>query len=51
MLSETKLDSSFPPAQFYIEGYAKPYILDRDQHGEGIMLFVREGVPSKLLKE
>ena len=50
MLSGTKLDSTFPYAQFYIEGYFKPYILDRDQNGRGIMLFVREGVPSKLLK-
>ena len=25
MLSETKLDSSFPHAQFSIEGYSKPY--------------------------
>ena len=50
MLSETKLDSSFLQVQFYIEGYFKPYRLERDRNGGGIMLFVREKVTSKLLK-
>ena len=50
MLSETKLDLSFPPAQFYIDGQAKPYKLDRDQQGGGYMLFVRIRNPYKLLK-
>ena len=50
MLSETKLDLSFPPAQFYIDGQAKPYKLDRDRQGGGYMLFVRKGIPYKLLK-
>ena len=30
MLSETKLDSSFPHAQFSIEGYSKPYRVEGD---------------------
>ena len=29
MVSETKLDSSFPQAQFRIEGYAPPFRYDR----------------------
>ena len=39
MLSETKLDSSSPHAQFSIEGYSKPYRLDRGQTGGGLILF------------
>ena len=49
MLSETKLDSSFPHAQFSIEGYSKPYRLDRDRNGGGLILFIRKGLLSKLL--
>ncbi len=34
VLTETKLDDSFPTAQFVIEGFATPYRLDRNRHGE-----------------
>ena len=49
MLSETKLGSSFAHAPFSIEGYSKPYRLDRDRNGGRFILFAREGLPSKLL--
>ena len=49
MISETKLDNSFPEGQFLIEGYSKPYRIDRNCHGGGIMLYVRADIPSKLL--
>ena len=42
MVSETKLDNSFPVSQFLIDGYSPPFRLDRDNNGGGIMLFVRE---------
>ena len=29
IITETKLDDSFPEAQFFIEGFLKPYRLDR----------------------
>ena len=38
MISETKLDNSFPDGQFLVEGYSKPYRTDRNCHGSGIML-------------
>ena len=28
MISETKIDKTFPPRQFYIEGFTPPYRLD-----------------------
>ena len=49
MISKTKLDSSFPEGQFLIKGYNAPYIMDRNSHGGGIMLYVREDITSKLL--
>ena len=49
MVSETKLDSSFPQVQFRIEGYAPPFRYDRKSHGGGILLFIREDIPTKLM--
>ena len=48
LISETKVDSSFPTAQFQIEGYAT-YRLDRNTNGGGILLYIREDIPSTLL--
>ena len=47
MVSETKLDESFPVGQFMTEGFAVPYKVDRNANGGGIMLFVREHIPLK----
>ena len=47
MVSETKLDSSFPQAQFRIEGCAPPFRYDRNSHGGSILLFMRENIPTK----
>ena len=32
VLTETKLDNSFPTNQFLIEGYSKPFRLDRNRN-------------------
>ena len=45
--SETKLTKSFPIGQFKVPGYNSVFRLDRDQHGEGIMVFIREDIPVK----
>ena len=50
LISKTKLDDTFPLNQFVLEGFTPPqYRLDRTTHGGGLMLFVREDIPSKLL--
>ena len=49
MNSEIKLDSSFPNAQFYMKSYSKPYKLDRSSKQGGIILYLREDIPSKLI--
>ena len=49
IVSETKLDNSFLVSQFLVDGYTPPFRLDRDNNGGGIMLFVREDIPCKLL--
>ena len=50
MISETKLEQSFPVSQFLIPGFENPIRLDRSSSGGGIMLYIREGIPLKLLK-
>ena len=48
-IQETKLDSSFPSEQFMLAGYSKPYRLDRNREGGGVLIYVREDIPSKQL--
>ena len=48
MISESKIDDSFPDSQFFLDGYSTPYRLDRKRNGGGIMLFVRNHIPSKM---
>ena len=50
MISETKTDETFPSKQFYIEGFTPPYRLDRNCYGGGILVYVREDIPSKLIE-
>ena len=40
LLSETKLDDSFPSAQFYIENFEIRNRSDRDKNGGGLIEFV-----------
>ena len=49
MISETKMYDSFPVGQFFIEGFCTPYRLDRNSKGGGILLHVKEDIPSNLI--
>ena len=40
MVSEAKLDNSFPEGQFLIESFHSPFRFDRNKNGGGIMLYV-----------
>ena len=51
VLTETKMDSSFSDQQIYIEGFCLPFRLDRNIHGGGILIYVREDIPSKALNK
>ena len=50
VLTETKLDKSFPTNQFLIEGFSKPFRLDRNRNGGGLLVYIREDIPCKELK-
>ena len=51
LISETKLDGSFPSAQFLLDGFSKPYRLDRCSNGGGILLYIRDDIPARLLSD
>ena len=49
VVTETKLDSTFPTNKFYINGFTKPYRRNRNRNGRGVLIYIREDVPSKEL--
>ena len=49
MISETKIDDSFPFAHFLIEGFCTPYRFDRNSKGGDILLYDRKYIPSNLI--
>ena len=49
VLTETKIDSSFPNAQFRIDEFSAPFRLDRNKFGGGVLIYVREDIPCKQL--
>ena len=51
LILEIKVYPSFLSCQFLIEDFSSPFRLDRNSSGSGIVLFVREEIPSKLLSE
>ena len=50
MISETKIDESFPLSQFIIDGFSLPYRRDRNAHGGGFLVYFRNDITSKLSK-
>ena len=51
LISETKIDNTFPVSQFYVPGYSVPYRLDRTENGGGIMLYVKKHIPCRILSK
>ena len=49
LIGGTKLDSSFPDAQFFIEGYNKPLRLDVSGRGGGLLVFTKSHLPTRKL--
>ena len=49
-ISETKLDDTFPVNQFSIDNY-KLYRQDRNSKGGGVMMFVKDTIPHRIIKD
>ena len=50
ILTETKIDASFPNSQFIIDGYSPPFRCYRNRFG-GVLIYIRDDIPSKELSE
>ena len=50
IVTETKLDDSFPKEQLYIDGFSIPYRLDIKRNGGGLMIYIQDDIRSKMLK-
>ena len=50
LISENKLDDSFPSGQFKICGFSMPCRYDRNSMGGGLLIYIRDDIPAKLLK-
>ena len=48
LITETKIDSTFPINQFYFNGYNVPYRNDRNTNGGGILVYIRDDIRSRI---
>ena len=48
MISETKIDKSFPTSQYLIDGFSSPYRLDRNANGGGIFVYFKNNITKSL---
>ena len=49
IITETKLDDTSPLSQFHIYGFSTPYRLHKNRNGGGIIIYIREYIPSKIV--
>ena len=49
VLTETKLEDSVPNSQFSVNGFSEPFRIGRNRSGGGVMIYVWDDIPSKLL--
>ena len=50
LISEAKLDDTFPHALYYLKDFLNAYRLDRNSFGSGILVCGRDNIPSSLVK-
>ena len=44
LISETKIDGTFPTSQFLMRGYSNIHQLNQNEKGGGIMVFVKDNI-------
>ena len=49
MISETKVDDSFPNGQFFLDDFGTPFCLNLNKNGSGIMLSIRNNISAKVV--
>ena len=51
MITETKLDSSFPASRFLMKGFGRPFRLDRSKNSGRILLYIKSHITSTQLNK
>ena len=49
LITKTKLDDTSLTSQYLVPGFSVPYRLDQSRNGGGVMIFIRDDTPTKLL--
>ena len=49
IVADTKLDSSFPKAQFLIRDFHHPFRLDINRRSSGLLVYVKGSIPARVL--
>ena len=49
VITRTKLQDTFLTSQFFVSGFSVTYRLDRNKNGGGIMIFIGDDIPSRVL--
>ena len=49
VINESKLDQSFPESPFFINRFSKPFRKDRNRHGGGLLMYIKEDNSQKEL--
>ena len=49
VITETRLDDSLLTSKFLVIGFSVSCRLGRNRNGDGIMIFIRDDIPSRLL--
>ena len=47
VVTETKIDDSYPTSQFGIKGFGTPFRHDRNKYGGGVLVYIREHLPCR----
>ena len=50
LITETKIDTTIPVNQFYLNGYNVPYRNDHNTKGGGILVYIRDGIRSRIIE-
>ena len=50
MIAETKLEDTFQYSLYHLKDFSNPYRLDRNSYGGRILVYVRDNIPSNLVK-
>ena len=51
ILTEAKIDDTFPISQFHIDGYSMSYRLDRNRNAGGVLIYAIEDIPGKVVRK